>query len=86
MSYGLRILPAADADVDDIADYITRDSTDASLRFLDSVDETYRQISEHPERWPRYELDPIHAWSAFVSERWLDSTTTWSSTALTPIW
>jgi toxin ParE1/3/4 len=56
MNYGLRILPAADADVDETAEYIARDSLDAALRFYDAVDETYRQISEHPKRWPRYEL------------------------------
>jgi len=57
MTYGLRILPAADADVDAAAAFIARDSLDAALRFYDAVDRTYRQIRDHPQRCPRYELD-----------------------------
>lgn len=57
MSYRLRILPAADADVDDAALIIARDNLPAALRFYDAVDKTYRQIRDHPNRWARYELD-----------------------------
>jgi len=57
MTYRLRIYPAADADVDDAALFIAEDSLDAALRFYDAADETYRQIREHPTRWPQYELD-----------------------------
>ena len=53
----MRILPAADADVDEAGLYIARDNLDAALRFYDAVDRTYRQIRDHPNRWPRYELD-----------------------------
>lgn len=57
MSPGLRILPAADADVDAAALFIARNNLNAAMRFYDAVEETYRQIREHPRRWPRYELD-----------------------------
>jgi toxin ParE1/3/4 len=57
MKYRLRIYPAADADVDEAAHHIARDSLDAALRFYDAADETYRQIRDHPNRWPRFELD-----------------------------
>jgi len=57
MNYRLRIYPSADADVDDAARFIAQDNLTAALRFYDAVDQTYRQIREHPTRWPRYELD-----------------------------
>ncbi|MGD0137877.1 MAG: type II toxin-antitoxin system RelE/ParE family toxin [Tepidisphaeraceae bacterium] len=57
MNYKLRILPAADADVDDAALFIAKDNLTAALKFYDAVDQTYRRIREHPNRWPRYELD-----------------------------
>jgi plasmid stabilization system protein ParE len=57
MIYGLRILPSADADVDNAAAFIAKDSLEAAMRFYDAVDETYRQIRDHPKCWPRYELD-----------------------------
>jgi len=57
MKYRLSILPAAAADVDAAALFIARDNLSAALRFYDAVDKTYRQIREHPGRWPQYELD-----------------------------
>jgi toxin ParE1/3/4 len=57
MSRALRILPAADADVDAAAAYIAQDNLDAALRFYDAVDQTYRQLRDYPKRWPRYEID-----------------------------
>jgi len=57
MSHGLRILPAAEADVDAAAMYIARDNLDAALRSYDAVERTYKELAEHPTRWPRYELD-----------------------------
>ena len=57
MIYGLRILPAADADVDQAGLHIARDNVDAALRFYDALDRTYREIRDYPKRWPRYELD-----------------------------
>lgn len=57
MNYSLRILPAADADVDGAADYIAQDNLDAALRFYDAVSRTYRQLRDHPTRWPMYGLD-----------------------------
>jgi toxin ParE1/3/4 len=58
MSYLLRILPTADADVDAAAAYIAHDNLDAALRFYDAVDTTYRQLRQHPKRSPIYEIDP----------------------------
>ena len=52
MSYSLRILPAADADVDAGAAYIARDNLEAALHFYDAIDTTYRQLLGHPKRWP----------------------------------
>jgi toxin ParE1/3/4 len=57
MKYRLRIYPSADADVEDAALFIARDNLNAALRFYDAVDKTFRQIRDHPMRWPRYELD-----------------------------
>ena len=57
MRFSLRILPAADADLDEAALYIARDSEEQALRLYDSADATFRLIREHPERWPVYELD-----------------------------
>ena len=57
MSYRLRILPMADADVDEVGLFIAGDNFDAALRFYDAVERTYRQIRDHPKRWPRYDLD-----------------------------
>jgi toxin ParE1/3/4 len=56
MIYGLRVLPAADEDVDEIGDYIARDSTDQALRFYDSVAATYKLILQEPTAWPIYGL------------------------------
>src|SRR5258708_3482572 len=59
MSRRLCVLPSADADVDAAAGYIAMDSVDAATRFLDAVDETYRDLRDHPRRWPVYGLsDP----------------------------
>jgi toxin ParE1/3/4 len=57
MKYRLSIYPTAEADVDDAALFIAKDSIEAALRFYDSVERTYRQIRDHPMRSPRYELD-----------------------------
>lgn len=57
MSFSLRILPAADTDLDEAALYIARDSEEQALRLYDSADATFRLIREHPERWPIYELE-----------------------------
>ena len=54
MKFTLRLLPAADADIDDIAAYIAHDSMDAALRFLDAIDDTLRLIREHPKRQALY--------------------------------
>src|SRR5580704_11208886 len=56
MKYQLRIYPAAEADVDDAALFIAQDNLQAALRFYDAVEKTYRQIRDHPMRWPRFEI------------------------------
>jgi len=56
MKYTLRITPAADADVDEAATFIAEDSLNAALRFYDAVELTYRELRDHPERWPLFEL------------------------------
>jgi toxin ParE1/3/4 len=57
MSHALRILPAAEVDIDAAAAYIARDNLKAALRFYDAVEHAYLELAEHPKRWPRYELD-----------------------------
>ena len=57
MSHGLRILPAADADVDAAAFFIAQDSVDAALRFFDAVAATYHKIREHPRADARLMFD-----------------------------
>ncbi|HZL34988.1 MAG TPA: type II toxin-antitoxin system RelE/ParE family toxin [Tepidisphaeraceae bacterium] len=59
MIHSLRISPATIADVDEAAHFIARDNVDAALRFYDSIDLTFRQIREHPQRSPLYALDEI---------------------------
>jgi toxin ParE1/3/4 len=54
MQYGLRILTQADADVDGIAIFIAKDSTERASKFYDAVALTYKKIVEHPGRWPVY--------------------------------
>jgi len=56
MKYSLALTPAADADIDEAAQYIARDSVPAALRFYDAVDQSLREIALHPRRSPRYEL------------------------------
>ncbi|HEY2587691.1 MAG TPA: type II toxin-antitoxin system RelE/ParE family toxin [Tepidisphaeraceae bacterium] len=56
MTFGLRVRPAADTDVDEIAAYIARDSVEQALRFYDAVNATYKMILEAPHRWPLYGL------------------------------
>lgn len=51
MSFGLRILPAADADLDEHAAFIAADSVEQAIRFLDCVQSTYKLILDDPSRW-----------------------------------
>jgi toxin ParE1/3/4 len=57
MNYGVRILPAADADVDELAVFIAEDDLEAGLRFYDAVEATYRRIAENPKQYQIYPLD-----------------------------
>jgi len=50
MTYTLRILPAADTDIDEAALYIAQDSLENALRSYDAIDTTYRLIRAHPKR------------------------------------
>lgn len=54
MKFGLRILTAADDDVDEIAAYIAQDNTEQAVLFLDALSATYKMILDHPGRWPFY--------------------------------
>ena len=54
MEFGLRVLPAADSDVDDLAEYIAQDSIEQAMRFYDAVNATYKMILQAPERWALY--------------------------------
>lgn len=56
MNYGLRILPLADDDVDEIATFIAKDSAEQAMRFYDAINETYKHIIEAPLRWSLYGL------------------------------
>ena len=56
MIYTLHVRPAAEKDIDSLATYIARDNLEVALQFYDAVDATFRQIRDHPKRWPRYEL------------------------------
>jgi toxin ParE1/3/4 len=44
----IRILPEADADLDDHFAYLQDESPSAAFRFLESADETFRLLSEQP--------------------------------------
>jgi toxin ParE1/3/4 len=57
MSFHLRILPAADRDVDDIAAYISQASAEQAIRFYDAVGATYELILKAPDRWPLYQMN-----------------------------
>ena len=56
MSYAITVLPSADADVDEIGEYIAEDSVVAAERFFDAVLATYLEIQQHPLRRPLYRL------------------------------
>ncbi len=54
MTFGLRILPAADADVDELAGHIASTSVERAFRFCDAVQSTYALILDRPKRSARY--------------------------------
>lgn len=53
MRFTLRIRPDADANIDEIAMHILRESAENASRFYEAVDVTYRQILMRPHAWPR---------------------------------
>ena len=55
MKLQLRLSSAAAADIDAAALYIARKNLPAGLRFYDAVQESIREICDHPQRWPRFE-------------------------------
>ena len=57
MTYTLRILPAADRDIDEAARFIAQDNLDHALRLYDAVEVTFRMLSEQPQQWPLFGLD-----------------------------
>ena len=56
MIHGLRIVPAADTDIDEAAFFIGRDSVNAAMRFLDAVEGTFQNLRERPLAYQRFEL------------------------------
>lgn len=56
MRFSLCIRPAADADAEEAAAYIARDSLQSALDFYDAIDATYPQLREAPRLWPIYHL------------------------------
>ncbi|WP_435015490.1 type II toxin-antitoxin system RelE/ParE family toxin [Tundrisphaera sp. TA3] len=57
MKLPLRVLPAAQRDLDDIAEYIARaNGPKPSLRLLDAVPETFRSIAAMPGLGERLDL------------------------------
>jgi toxin ParE1/3/4 len=59
MRYGVRIVPAADVEVDELALFIAEDDLEAALRFYDAVESTYRRIADNPTQYQVYPLaDP----------------------------
>jgi toxin ParE1/3/4 len=57
MTYGLTLRPAADADIAAAATAIAADSIEQALRFYDSIDATFGQLREHPERWALWPIE-----------------------------
>ena len=49
-----RFLPAAERDVDDIAEYIARDSLDSALRFYAAVRSDAQKLADMPGLGPIY--------------------------------
>lgn len=56
----VRVRPLADIEMDAHADYIARDNPGAALRFLESVQAAFDQISDHPAIGSRrYAYSPL---------------------------
>jgi len=64
----LRVLPRADADVDEAADYYAeQESMDLALRFLDAVERAYKFIAQNPQtgspgQYDAPQLDGVRRW------------------------
>ena len=56
MTFGLRMLPKADADIDAVAQYIANDSLVAAERFVDAVEATGLRICNNPLLYARIDL------------------------------
>jgi toxin ParE1/3/4 len=54
MKYRLHVRPAAQADIDELALFIARDSLEQALRFYDALADTFKAIVHHPTRHPLY--------------------------------
>lgn len=57
MTYTLRILPAADIDLDEAALYVAQDSVEQAQRLYDAADATFRLIREYQARGPQCQFD-----------------------------
>lgn len=49
MPLTLMMTPLAQRDIGEIADFIARDNLNAALRFIDTVEETCKNLAEMPE-------------------------------------
>lgn len=54
MSRTLRLHPGAVVDVIDVYDHYEREKPDLGKRFLHSLEQTYRTITDHPAQYGRY--------------------------------
>jgi toxin ParE1/3/4 len=67
MTPRFHVLPAADRDLDDQADYLAREaSIETALRFYDAAATTYAKLAEMPHIGGR-DNPPRHAWQASAS-------------------
>lgn len=73
----LRVLPAADRDVDDAADYyVGQAGAEVAVRFLSAVREAYRFLAETPGagapvRWISLRLGGVRRWPVRGFENYL---------------
>lgn len=59
MKYELIFLPAADGDVDEIAQFIALDRVESAVCFYDAVRVSSQEIADFPMAWPCFEAkDP----------------------------
>ena len=60
MSYALRILPAAEKDVNSAAEYLFEESLELALRFYGAVERTFKRIASQPKAYSIISVDTSH--------------------------